>query len=119
MARRQAVLLHQAVKLGAVAVSQAGRISDVAVGQFQQTDEIVALKALTRLREREHLHTGRAKRPLYQGQRHQRRCEQRADLFDHVVELAYIAGPGGRGESLEGFWSEAAQALVVFAGQFE
>jgi len=46
MARRQAVLLHQAVKLGAVAVGEPGSVGDVAVGQFQQADEVIALEAL-------------------------------------------------------------------------
>lgn len=113
------MLLHQAIKLGTVAVSQPGRIGYVAVGQFEQTDQVISLKPLSGLGECKHLHTGRAKRALHQGQRHQRRCQQRANLLNHVVKLAHIAGPRGGGESLECFWSEAAQALVVLAGKFE
>ena len=113
------MLLHQAVELGPVAVCQAGCVGDVAIGQFEQTDEVVPFKPLFGFRKSEHLHTGRAQGALHQRQGHQGCREQGADLLDHVVELAHVAGPGGCGQGFQRFGREAAQTLVIFAGEFE
>ena len=45
-AGRQFMLAQQAVKLGAVAVGNAGGVGDIAVGEFEQLHQIVALEAL-------------------------------------------------------------------------
>ena len=45
---RQLVLLQQPVELGAVPVGQPGRVGHVAVGQFQQAHEVIALETLLR-----------------------------------------------------------------------
>src|SRR5450759_1274254 len=95
------VPLQQLVKFGAVALGKLGSLRHVAGGDFEQPRQVVALKLLARLLERREFGLLVLNRLLHQRDRNQRRVAQRRRLLDHVVELAYVARPGGAYQQFE------------------
>src|ERR1019366_6608058 len=111
------VPLQQLVEFGAVALGKLGSLRHVAGGDLEQPRQVVALKLLARLLERREFGLLVLNRLLHQRGRNQRRVAQRRRLLDHVVELAYVARPGGAYQQLERLGRDAIDGLVVLLGE--
>ena len=70
---RQAGFLQQAIELGAVAIGQPRRVGNIAVGEFQQLGQVIALKTLLGVGVAQYLERRHPQRALHQRQGHQRR----------------------------------------------
>jgi hypothetical protein len=76
---------QQAVKISPISPGQFGRLGNVAIGDFQQLDQIVPFKLATCLLQREHFRALARQCVLHERRGYQSRRAEHNALFNHVL----------------------------------